>query len=108
MNRTRLLMIGGLALAVGLLVSYTVYNRLRTVSGLSNNKRVVPAAMSADDIQVGTKLEAHDVHVVTLPQSAVPPGAFSGTSQVLGRGAILPVSKGEFILPSKLAALNAG
>src|SRR4029077_3947321 len=48
------------------------------------------------------------VHVVTLPQSAVPPGAFSGTSQVLGRGAILPVSKGEFILPSKLAALSAG
>ena len=108
MNRSRLLMIGGLALAVGLLVSYTVYNRLRTFTGSSNNERGVPVVMAADDIQVGTKLEAHDVHVVTLPQSAVPPGAFSRTSQVLGRGAILPVSKGEFILPSKLAALNAG
>jgi len=108
MNRSRLLMIGGLALAVGLLVSYTVYNRLRSFAGSSNNERGVPVVMAADDIQVGTKLEAHDVHVVTLPQSAVPPGAFSGTSQVLGRGAILPVSKGEFILPSKLAALNAG
>ena len=108
MNRSRLLMIGGLALAVGLLVSYTVYNRLRTFAGSNNNERGVPVVMAADDIQVGTKLEAHDVRVVTLPQSAVPPGAFSGTSQVLGRGAILPVSKGEFILPSKLAALNAG
>ena len=108
MNRSRLLMIGGLALAVGLLVSYTVYNRLRTFAGSSNNERGVPVVMAADDIQVGTKLEAHDVRVVTLPQSAVPPGAFSGTSQVLGRGAILPVSKGEFILPSKLAAVNAG
>ncbi len=108
MNRTRLLMIGGLALAVGLLVSYTVYNRLRAFTGSGSNERGVPVVMAADDIQVGTKLEAHDVHVVTLPQSAVPPGAFSGTSQVLGRGAILPVSKGEFILPSKLAALNAG
>ena len=108
MNRSRLLMIGGLALAVGLLVSYTVYNRLRSFAGSSNNERGVPVVMAADDIQVGTKLEAHDVRVVTLPQSAVPPGAFSGTSQVLGRGAILPVSKGEFILPSKLAALNAG
>ncbi len=108
MNRSRLLMIGGLALAVGLLVSYTVYNRLRAFSGSGSNERGVPVVMAADDIQVGTKLEAHDVHVVTLPQSAVPPGAFSGTSQVLGRGAILPVSKGEFILPSKLAALNAG
>jgi pilus assembly protein CpaB len=101
-------MIGGLALAVGLLVSYTVYNRLRTFAGASNNERGLPVVMAADDILVGAKLEAHDVHVVTLPQSAVPPGAFSGTSQVLGRGAILPISKGEFILPSKLAALNAG
>jgi pilus assembly protein CpaB len=108
MNRSRLLMIGGLALAVGLLVSYTVYNRLRSFAGSSNNERGVPVVMAADDIQVGTKLEAHQVHVVTLPQSAVPPGAFSATSQVLGRGAILPVSKGEFILPSKLAAVNAG
>ncbi len=108
MNRSRLLMIGGLALAVGLLVSYTVYNCLRTFAGSNNNERGVPVVMAADDIQVGTKLEAHDVHVVTLPQSAVPPGAFSATSQVLGRGAILPVSKGEFILPSKLAAVNAG
>ena len=108
MNRSRLLMIGGLALAVGLLVSYTVYNRLRTFAGSGNNEKGVPVVMAANDIQVGTKLEAHDVHVVTLPQSAVPPGAFSGTSQVVGRGAILPVSKGEFILPSKLAAVNAG
>ena len=35
MNRSRLLMIGGLALAVGLLVSYTVYNQLRA-HGASN------------------------------------------------------------------------
>jgi pilus assembly protein CpaB len=108
MNRSRLLMIGGLALAVGLLVSYTVYNRLRSFAGSSSNERGLPVVMAADDIQVGAKLDAHDVHVVTLPQSAVPPGAFSGTTQVLGRGAILPISKGEFILPSKLAALNAG
>jgi pilus assembly protein CpaB len=108
MNRSRLLMIGGLALAVGLLVSYTVYNRLRSFAGASNNERGLPVVMAAGDIQVGAKLDAHDVRVVTLPQSAVPPGAFSGTTQVLGRGAILPISKGEFILPSKLAALNAG
>ena len=107
MNRSRLLMIGGLALAVGLLVSYTVYNRLRTSAG-SNNERGVQVLVAADNIPVGVKLEAHDIRVITLPQSAVPPGAFSGTSQVLGRGSILPVSKGDFILPSKLAAVNAG
>jgi len=108
MNRSRLLMIGGLALAVGLLVSFAVYDRLRAVAGSNANAAGVPVLVAADDIQVGSRLEAHDVRVITLPQSAVPPGAFTGTSQVLGRGAILPVGKGEFILPSKLAAVNAG
>ena len=108
MNRSRLLMIGGLALAVGLLVAFTVYNRLRTFAGASNNMGGVPVVVAADDIQVGAKVQAQDVLVVTIPPAAVPPGAFSATSKVLGRGAVMPVSKGEFILPSKLAALNAG
>jgi len=108
MNRSRLLMIGGLALAVGLLASFTVYNRLRNFGGSINNERGVPVVVATDDIQVGVKVESHDVRVVTLPESAVPPGAFSGTSQILGRGAVLPISKGDFILPSKLAAVNAG
>jgi pilus assembly protein CpaB len=108
MNRSRLLMIGGLALAVGLLVAFTVYNRLRTFAGSTNNAGGVPVVVAADDIQVGAKVQAQDVLVVTIPAAAVPPGAFSATSKVLGRGAVMPVSKGEFILPSKLAALNAG
>jgi pilus assembly protein CpaB len=108
MNRSRLLMIGGLALAVGLLVSFAVYDRLRSSAGSSGNERAVQVVVAADDIQVGSKLEAHDVRMATVPLSSVPPGAFPGTSQILGRGAVLPISKGEFILPSKLAALNAG
>jgi pilus assembly protein CpaB len=107
MNRSRLLMIGGLALVVGLLVSYTIYNRLR-MAGSNGNERVVPVVVAADDIQAGTKLDTHDVRVITIPQSAVPPGYFSSTTQVLGRGAILPVSRGEFILSNRLAAQNAG
>ncbi|MGA6987900.1 MAG: Flp pilus assembly protein CpaB [Terriglobales bacterium] len=108
MNRSRLLMIGGLALAVGLLVAFTVYSRLSTFAGSTSKERGVAVAVAARDIQVGVKLAADDVRVVTLPQSAVPPGAFSGTSQILSRGAILPIAKGDFILPYKLAAMNAG
>ena len=101
-------MIGGLALAVGLLVSFAVYNQLRNSAGKNDNTGGVPVLVAADDIQVGVRLEAHDVRVINLPQSAVPPGAPSTPSQVVGRGVILPVSKGEFILNSKLAAVNAG
>ncbi len=107
MNRSRLLMIGGFALAVGLLVSFTVYNKLRLSSG-GGGERVAQVLVAADTIEVGTKVEQHDIRAVNLPQSAVPPGAYTNASQVLGRGAILPMSKGEFLLPGKLAALNAG
>jgi pilus assembly protein CpaB len=108
MNRNRLLMIGGLALAIGLLVSFTVYNRLQNSAGSNAKAAGVPVLVAANDIQVGTKLDTTDVHVITIPQTAVPPGAFSRPAQVLGRGAILPLSQGEFILTSKLAAVNAG
>ena len=108
MNRSRLLMIGGLALAVGLLVAFSVYNKLRTSSGSNSSEREVRVVVAADDVLVGVKLEAHDVRVIALPQSAAPPGAFSDPAKVLGRGAVLPIAKGDFILPSKLAALNAG
>ena len=108
MNRSRLLMIGGLALAVGLLVAFSVYNKLRTSPGSNSSERAVRVVVAADDVLVGVKLDAHDVRVITLPESAAPPGAFSDPAKVLGRGAILPISKGDFILTSKLAALNAG
>jgi pilus assembly protein CpaB len=108
MNRSRLLMIGGLALAIGLLVSYSVYVKLRNQAGADTSANDVPVVVAADDVAVGTKLGANDVRVVTIPQSAVPPGAYSAASKVVGRGAVWPITKGEFILPIKLAAANAG
>jgi len=100
-------MIGGLALALGLLVSFAVYNRLRLSLG-SGNEPAVDVVVAADDIPVGTKLETKYVRVARFPQSVVPPGAYNKLAQVAGRGVILPMSKGEFVLPSKLAAPNAG
>jgi pilus assembly protein CpaB len=107
MNRSRLLMIGGLALALGLLVSYSVYNRLRISTG-GNTEPGVDLVVAADEIPVGAKIDEHNVRMVRFPQSTVPPGAFSKRASVIGRGVILPISRGEFVLPGKLAAENAG
>src|SRR5258707_906253 len=107
MNRSRLFMIGGLALALGLLVSYAVYNRLLSSAG-ANNEPGMDIVVAVNDLQVGAKLEDRDVRLARFQQSVIPPGAFTKKSQVVGRGVVLPVSKGEFILPSKLAAANAG
>ncbi len=106
MNRTRLLMIGGLALALGALVSLLVYKNLQ-----GRGPSVEPGAdvvVALDDIQVGARIEDHDVRIAKFPAGSLPAGAYSKKSQVLGRGVIIPIAKGEFILPSKLAPENAG
>ncbi|MFY9644809.1 MAG: Flp pilus assembly protein CpaB [Terriglobales bacterium] len=108
MNRSRLLMIGGLALAIGLLVSYSVYNRLRASAGMNANANTVQVLVAANDIDVGAKLKTSDVKLIGMPATAVPPGAFTSAGKVLGRGAVLPIGKGDFILSSKLAAVDAG
>ena len=107
MNRSRLLFIGVLALALGAFVSFVVYkNMLSKNSG--NNEPGSDVIVSANDLQVGSKLQDGDIRQVKVPTSVLPPNYFRNKSQVLGRGVILPVQKGEFILPSKLAPENAG
>src|SRR5271163_660343 len=106
MNRTRLLMIGAVALALGGFVSLFVYKNLQgRVPTIEAGADVVVAA---DDIQVGARVEEHDVRIARFPASGLPAGAYAKRSQVLGRGVIIPLSRGEFILPSKLARENAG
>jgi pilus assembly protein CpaB len=107
MNRTRLLMIGAVALALGAFVSLLVYKNLQG-TGPSNGEAGADVIVAADDIQVGARIEEHDVRIVKYPASALPAGTYGARSKVMGRGVILPISKGEFILPSKLAPENAG
>jgi len=107
MNRTRLLMIGALALALGAIVSLIVFKKLQGGSS-SSNEPGADVIVAADDIQVGARIGEHDVRTVRYPASALPPGFYSKRSQVMGLGVILPITKGEFILPSKLAPENAG
>src|SRR4029453_1227562 len=107
MNRTRLLMIGALALALGAFVSFAVYRTLKTRTA-SGNEPAVEVMVAARDIQVGSKLEDKDLRPARFPTVSVPGGAYLSKTKLLGRGVIQPIAQGEFVLPSKLAAENAG
>jgi pilus assembly protein CpaB len=107
MNRTRLLMIGTVALALGAFVSLFVYKNLQG-RGPSNIEAGADVIVASDDIQVGARVEEHDVRIAKFPASGLPAGAYTKRSQVMGRGVIIPIARGEFILPSKLAPENAG
>ena len=107
MNRSRLVMIGVVALALGLFVSFAVYKNLQSRSG-ANLPPGADVVVAATDISIGAKLEEKDVKVARFPAEELPAGSFSKKALVVGRGVILPIAKGEFILPNKLAGENAG
>jgi pilus assembly protein CpaB len=107
MNRTRLLMIGFVALALGAVVSLAVYRALKSGAG-GDAPPGVDIVIAANDVPVGAKVEDRDVKVVRFPAADLPPNCFHLKSSVVGRGAVLPIAKGEFFLPNKLAGENAG
>src|SRR5437660_1499319 len=107
MNRTRLLMIGFVALALGAIVSFAVYRALQSRAG-GDTPPGVEVVIAANDVPVGAKVEDRDVKVVRFPAADLPPNCFHLKSSVIGRGAVLPIAKGEFFLPNKLAGENAG
>src|ERR1700724_2610086 len=107
MNRTRLLMIGVVALALGFLASVYVYRSLQSRSG-SGSESGVDLMVAADDLQVGARVEEHDIKIIKIPASDVPPTAPRRMADVLEHGVILPIAKGEFLLSGKLAGENAG
>jgi pilus assembly protein CpaB len=107
MNRTRLLMIGVLALALGAFVSLFVYKNMQSNGG-KGNEPGIDVMVAANNIEVGTKVQESDVRIIKIPASALPEGAPRRRADVIGHGVIIPISKGEFLLTSKLAPENAG
>ncbi|MGH9530018.1 MAG: Flp pilus assembly protein CpaB [Terriglobales bacterium] len=107
MNRNRLLLIGVVALMLGAFASFVVYRSLQARTG-ANQAPGQDVVLAAEDIPVGSRIEDKDLKVVRLPSADLPPNSFKLKSKILGRGAVLPISKGEFILPYKLAGENAG
>jgi pilus assembly protein CpaB len=106
MNRTRFLMIGVLALALGAFVSLFVYKNLQKGGGSS--EAMVEVIVAANDLQVGHKIGETDIKIVKIPASVIPPGTPRRRRDVLDHAVIVPISAGEFILNNKLAGENAG
>jgi pilus assembly protein CpaB len=106
MNRTRLLLIGVLSLAAGALAAAYFSRYLQPKNGAAPDMAEV--MVSANELQVGARVEDRDIKIIKIPNSDLPPGAPRKKAEVIGRGVIIPISKGEFILPNRLAGENAG
>jgi pilus assembly protein CpaB len=106
--RNRLFVVLALALTAGGGLAYGTYNYMQNVPVRTVSVPTQPVVVAAADLQLGTALSSSDVRVVQWPASDVPEGAFRAPQEIEGRGLIVPVVKNEVILPSKLAAKEAG
>src|SRR5207253_792317 len=93
--------------ALGAIVSFAVYRALQSRAG-GDTPPGVEVVIAANDVPVGAKVEDRDVKVVRYSAADLPPNCFHLKSSVIGRGAVLPIARGEFFLPNKLAGENAG
>lgn len=107
MNRTRLLFIGIIALALGGLLSSIVYKSLQARTGRPQLAGV-DVVVAANNLSVGAKIGENDLKTVKLPAENLPEGVFHSKTRVVGRGVVLPIVRGEYILPGKIAGENAG
>jgi pilus assembly protein CpaB len=107
MNRNRLLMIGMLALLLAAVVSFAVYRVLRLTLA-STRSSTTAVVVAATDLAVGARLEEKDLRLAKFPDGVLPEGVFHSTSELVGRGVLLPVSSNELLLSGKLTPENAG
>src|SRR5215467_2912545 len=107
MNRTRLLMIGILALALGTFAGLFALKSMQAKAGLAAPAGI-DVMVAATDLQVGAKVEERDIKIIKISPADLPAGAPRKKSDVVGHGVILPIGRGEFFLPTKLAGENAG
>ena len=102
MNRRRLLMIGTLAACLGGLVSWRVYRSLD--EKIASRKQVgADVVVAARDIPIGERIEERDLQIVNYPAVSLPQSVLHTKEKVVGHLALLPVAKGDFVLPSKIA-----
>jgi pilus assembly protein CpaB len=106
MNRNRLLLIGIIALVIAALVSMRLLGMIK--HSLASTVQFSPVVVANKDLNVGQQLTDADLKVISMPVADQPQGVFRGPAELLGRGVIVPIQASEIVLPSKLAAPEAG
>ncbi len=104
MNPRRLILALVVALLLSAGVTFIVNRRLGT-RGTVTTKKLVAATKP---IQSGGALKADNVALIDWPETLVPTDAFNNLELVIGRSAIYPISPGQPILPSQVAAAGSG
>lgn len=108
MNRARVFVVLLVAVVVGGLLSYAVYNYLQTrplKEVKTPEKRIVVASAK---LPAGTLLKDENLEFVPWPATNMPAGFFESKEELVSRGLVQSVVENEPILESKLAPKGSG
>jgi pilus assembly protein CpaB len=106
--RNRIFAVLALAVLAGGGLAYGTYNMMQNQPVKTVQVPTQPVIVAAADLSLGAELKPEHVKVLSFPAGQAPDGSFAQPQEVVGRGLIVSVVKGEPILPSKLAAKEAG
>jgi pilus assembly protein CpaB len=106
--RNRLFAVLAIAVLAGGGLAYGTYNAMKPQPIINQPIETQPVIVAATDLSLGAELKPEDLKKLDFPKGQAPDGSFASPQEVVGRGLIVSVVKGEPILPSKLAAKEAG
>lgn len=104
-RRARLILILGLVLALGAGAGTYLYASSASTA-VAPPVPTTPVLVAAREIPVRTMISAADIRVANFNVDSAPPGAIADGTAAIGRVVTQPLSIGEPILPSKLAAVE--
>jgi pilus assembly protein CpaB len=106
--RNRLFAVLALAVIAGGGLAFATYRMQGQPPQPAAAMATQPIVIAAADLQLGAELRSEDLRVINFPQGQAPEGSFAAPTEIVGRGVISPMVKGEPILPGKLASKEAG
>jgi pilus assembly protein CpaB len=106
--RNRLFAVIAIAILTGGGLAYGTYNMMQNQPVKTVASPTQPVVVASADLSLGAELQQKDLQVVNFPSGQAPAGTFSKPQDVIGRGLIAMVVKGEPILEGKLASKEAG
>ena len=108
MNRARILIVLIIAVLVGGLLSFAVYNYLRSRPPQVVRTPEKNIVVAVGKLPLGTLLKDQDLKYVPWPATNLPAGYFDRKEDVIGRGLIQPMVENEPLMESKLAPKGTG
>ena len=96
------------ALGLGAVAVFLGKDILQSKALLARGQNSVKVVVAQRDLDPGCQLQAADLDLSTIPKESVPPTAVLNATEIVGRVVAIPISKGQMLVDSSLAAVGMG